>query len=123
MLIYINWLFRIPVLNRFSGITLWPFIFVDRRVLSDSVRNDRLVSHEWIHWAQQLVCYILGGLIFAGVWAAGVHSLWLLLIPFLSFYVLYVLNWVWLRVFRGQDFFTAYRNIWFEKQARRLGAE
>jgi hypothetical protein len=73
-----------------GGIALYPFIFLNRKVVSE--RLPRLLNHERIHIRQQLE---------------------LLVIPF---YILYLINYlINLLVYRSHK--KAYRNIAFEREA------
>jgi hypothetical protein len=71
------------------GMALFPFILIKNR---RDLTNARLLNHERIHIRQQLE---------------------LLVIPF---YVWYLINYAWNRL-KGQDHFTAYWNICFEREA------
>ena len=83
---------RVPqLLQRFSpidigAITLFPFVF-SKELMGNVIRN-----HEAIHFQQQLETGIIG------------------------FYIIYVLNFLWLRL-AGISGPTAYRNLKAEKEA------
>ena len=83
---------RVPaLLSKFSpieigAITLFPFVF-SRQTMGETIRN-----HETIHFQQQLETGIVG------------------------FYIIYVLNYLWLR-FKGLDGPEAYMNLLAEKEA------
>ena len=79
----------------FSGITLYPFVFL--RDSKEEIANkrglsglNRLINHERIHLKQQIE---------------------LLVIPF---YLIYFFNWI-VNLFKNSE--NAYRNICFEKEA------
>lgn len=73
----------------YCGITLYPFIFLNKKELKT---DNRLLNHENIHLRQQLE---------------------LLIVPF---YVWYILEFL-IRYFQYKDWNLAYRNIAFEREA------
>jgi hypothetical protein len=81
---------RIFVFPEHQAICLWPFIVLK----NDNLKKDRsLINHERIHWKQQLE----------------------LLIVF--FYLIYVAEYLYLRLLKRLNHAQAYRNISFEKEA------
>lgn len=75
--------------NGYLGITLYPFVVLKDRTLS---QNTVLVNHERIHLRQQLE---------------------LLVIPF---YLIYIFEFL-IRYYRTKNWYKAYRSISFEKEA------
>ena len=83
-----HWLFRLPVMRNFAGITLWPYI-----LLKGEWTYGRLYRHELCHFRQQERLWIIG------------------------FYVLYVGEFLW-NLVRYRSWMKAYLNISFEIEAR-----
>ena len=77
--------------RNYVGLSLWPFIILKNTALKD---DHVLINHERIHLKQQAE---------------------LLIIPF---YFLYLLEWV-VRSILYLDFYKAYQNISFEREAYR----
>jgi hypothetical protein len=98
MIIYCTWIFRLPMVRNYDGITLFPFIFIRKpnngTWSSEYIRY--LKKHEQVHFKQQLACLVVG------------------------FYVIYLINFLWLFLVRGYSRRFAYHEIWFEQQARRI---
>jgi len=75
----------------YTGITIFPFVFLKSKTL----KHDKvLINHEKIHLRQQLE---------------------LLIIPF---YVFYVIEFI-VRLIQYKKWYTAYRNISFERESYR----
>ena len=70
-----------------SGITLWPFIFIDKK----SEESPVLLNHERIHIRQQLETLIIG------------------------FYLIYIIQFLYYRISNSR--YKAYRKICFEREA------
>ncbi len=81
--------FKYIVPNGFTGITLYPFIFLKQKKLT---KNKTLLNHEKIHLKQQLELLII------------------------FFYLFYVLEWLF-KFIRYKNSYIAYKNISFEKEA------
>ncbi|GAA0871373.1 hypothetical protein GCM10009117_05190 [Gangjinia marincola] len=75
--------------RRFAGVTLWPFIILKRKELA---QDRRFMNHEYIHLRQQLELFIV------------------------PFYLLYFMEYIF-RLIQFRDFYKAYRNISFEREA------
>jgi len=84
MIIYVTF----PKWFSYIGITLWPFIFIDKRFKGSAI----LVNHEKIHLRQQIECLIL------------------------LFYLIYVISYV-IQYIKYRNHDDAYRNIVFEREA------
>ena len=82
-----------PQWFRYSGITLFPFIFINKTL--EGKDNSILINHEKIHIKQQIECLVV------------------------FFYILYLLSFMWqfLKTFNCFSFDKAYRNIIFEREA------
>lgn len=75
----------------YTGITIFPFVFLK----SKSLRHDKvLINHEKIHLKQQLELFII------------------------PFYIFYVFEFT-IRLIQYKKWYTAYRNISFEREAYR----
>lgn len=73
----------------YTGITIFPFVFLKQKAL----KNDMiLINHEKIHLRQQLELFII------------------------PFYVIYVIEF-FVRVIQYKNWYTAYRNISFERES------
>ncbi len=75
--------------GKFTGITIWPFIFV-----SKGKATDTLINHERIHLRQQLECLLI------------------------AFYIIYVFDFLRLLI-RNKSWMYAYKYICFEREAYR----
>ena len=77
---------------KFSGITIWPFIFIrDKVLINDLV----FMNHEKIHMRQQIELLVL------------------------PFYVVYIIEYVF-RLCKYKNKHKAYRNISFEREAYQM---
>ena len=85
----------IPVVSRFlvhkyyNGITIWPFVIMRHKVLKD---NLVFMNHEKIHLRQQLELLIL------------------------PFYLLYTVEFL-MRLIQYKNWYVAYKNLSFEREA------
>lgn len=82
---------------KIGGITLYPFIILRERYRDNpyyQAKAWKIINHESIHLKQQIELLIL------------------------PFYILYVLEYI-VRIFIHGGFNAAYRNISFEKEAKR----
>ncbi len=75
--------------SNYVGLTIWPFIFVKENVYKE---DNVLINHEKIHLSQQKELLIL------------------------PFYIIYFTEWLF-RALLYQDFYRAYKNISFEREA------
>jgi len=100
--------------GKYTAITLWPFIFVNRMM-------KHTVGHESIHWWQQLEVLVLALIIAAAAVLFGASAWWLCAVPF-SYYAIYCLEWL-VRLMIYRDGTEAYRNISHEQEAYMHEAE
>jgi hypothetical protein len=96
----------------YNTITLAAFVctkYNNKEEMPQRIRN-----HECTHARQWVECMLASGVV---IWAlvlfAGISALWFAL-SFLSFYILYVLEWLVKIPFYGKN---AYENISFEREA------
>lgn len=82
-------IFRHVIPKQFIGLTIWPFVFLKSR---DLKRDPVLINHEAIHLKQQLEMLIL------------------------PFFVWYGIEFL-VRLIQHKDWYSAYRNISFEREA------
>lgn len=82
-------IFKHVIPKQFIGLTIWPFVFLKSK---DLKKDPILINHEAIHLKQQLE---------------------LLIVPFFLWYGVEFL----LRLVQYKDWYTAYRNISFEREA------
>ncbi len=75
--------------NNYLGLTIYPFVFLKNRTLK---KDAKLINHETIHLNQQLE---------------------LLILPFFLWYIIEFL----LRLFLYKNWYLAYKNISFEREA------
>lgn len=113
ILIALSWFMSI------GGITLFPFIILRKKYRDDPRYRDRLektINHESIHIKQQQEIIIPSFVILIILnFIVGFVSWWLIpVLGYLSFYVWYVLEWVFKLFKYGTD---SYRNISFEREA------
>ena len=95
--------------GHYTAITLWPWIFVKRMMA-------HTVSHESIHWWQQLeVLAAALALIGAAVALLPASPWWLCLAPAV-YYLIYCAEWL-VRLIIYRDGTEAYRNISHEQEA------
>ena len=97
MIIKTRWIFKY-ILTGYLGITLFPFVFyTDKNIKDNYIGDDRikkLLKHEKRHLKQQII---------------------FLIIPF---YIIYVFNYL-INLIIYKNHIKAYRNILFEKDAKR----
>lgn len=89
MVVLAPWFVKLITLNFARAITLFPFIFLQRK---DDKANQQLINHEQIHLRQQLELFII------------------------PFYLLYLGEYAVGRI-RGMSHYEAYRAISFEQEA------
>ena len=97
----------------FLAITLWPFIFVRSELKAKF--GDVSKNHEKIHGCQQVEVMAVATLIATVTVLFGASAWWFMSIP-VSFYTLYVFEWLVRLVIHGNKR-EAYRNISFEQEA------
>lgn len=81
--------FRYLFYSSYVGLSLWPFIIVRNKSLKE---DKALINHERIHLRQQAELFLV------------------------FFYLLYLTEWI-LKSLYYLDFYRAYRNISFEREA------
>lgn len=90
--------------NGFTAMAVFPFIFVRKdwleRLKSSYTKTwpsvySRVLNHEAIHFAQQIEMLLVGCLIALISIAVFGFTWWFIPIPFILFYVLYGLSWLW----------------------------
>lgn len=109
---YNSWIANHLLLKDYYTITLAAWVFT--RYKSKDEMPQWMRNHECTHARQWVECMLASGVI---IWAlvlfAGISAWWFAL-AFLSFYILYVLEWIIkLPFYRSK----AYRNISFEREA------
>jgi hypothetical protein len=82
-------IFKYIIPNRYSGLTIYPFIFLKNKNLKS---DEILINHENIHLKQQL------------------ELLWLF------FFIWYTIEFT-IRFIQFKNYYIAYKNISFEKEA------
>lgn len=103
----------------YSTMMLFGVIITKKEELTEKVK-----AHEGEHVRQYTDCFVAGfilslviALSFFALDAGTWKLLYLLLIPFLTFYVIYVVEWGYWMI-RKRNFSDAYFSIGFERQAR-----
>ncbi|MBT8395096.1 MAG: hypothetical protein KJN66_09635 [Bacteroidia bacterium] len=77
--------------NGYNGLTIYPFVFLKhKRFAKDAI----ILNHEKIHLKQQLEMLIL------------------------PFYIIYILEFL-INLFRDRNWYVAYKNVSFEREAYR----
>jgi cobalamin biosynthesis protein CobD/CbiB len=118
---------HIPV-KGFSAMSVWPLMFVRKQWVAKIKRvfpnvwdgvYTKMLNHEAIHAEQQREVTIVGLVIMLLIGFVFGFSWWLVLIPLLLFYVLYVLIWLWHLAVNThfENPKDAYRRICFEREA------
>lgn len=97
----------------FLAITLWPFIFVRSELKAKFGDVDE--NHEDIHGCQQVEVMATVAAIVLVAFLFGASVWWFTSVP-VSFYTLYILEWLIRLVVHGNQK-EAYRNISFEQEA------
>lgn len=98
--------------GRFDYMSIYPFIFIKSDI------NKTSMNHELIHAQQQKEISILFACIFTIISIIFGFSLWYLFICATSFYMLYVINWIFEIIAIMWSDKKAYSDIVFEKEAR-----
>lgn len=103
----------------YSTMMLFGVIITKKEELTEKVK-----IHEGVHIKQFIDCFVVGfilsliiALSFFAINAGTWKLLYLLPIPFLTFYAIYVVEWVYWVILR-RNFHEAYRSVAFERQAR-----
>lgn len=98
----------------FKAITIWPLVFVR----SDASKfTDKDKRHETTHLEQQLEVMVVAAIIAVSLSLADVISWWWCFVIPVSFYLIYVLEWIIRIPFCGFDSRLAYYNISTEQEA------
>lgn len=109
---YNSWIARNLLFPSYKTITLAAWVCTKCKSKDEMSQADR--NHECTHARQWVECMIASGVI---IWVlvlfAGISAWWFTL-SFLSFYILYILEWLIKLPFYG---YKAYRNISFEREA------
>lgn len=109
---YNSFIARTLLWKNYNTITLAAWVCtkcISKEEMTQSTRN-----HECTHARQWVECMLASGVI---IWALVLFaniSAWWFTLAFLSFYILYVLEWFIKLPFYGRK---AYRNISFEREA------
>ena len=85
-----HWLFKLPFMSGFAGITLWPYILFRGFPYSEETS---LFRHEVCHFRQQERLWVIG------------------------FYVAYITEFIY-KYLKKRDWMEAYMDISFEREAR-----
>lgn len=122
-----NLFLTILTMGSILGLTLFPFgIYIHKNYLFWEtvmpLRWKKLITHETIHWKQQITLFITGLIItvLAGIiiFICNAFSWWMLsflVFPFLFFYIWYFLEW-FIKLFLP-PYPSAYKDICFECEA------
>ena len=111
---YNSWLANHLLWEGYNTITLAAWVctkFKNKEEMPQSTRN-----HECTHARQWVECMLASGVI---IWALVLFaniSTWWFTLAFLSFYILYVLEY-FIKLIRYRSFSKAYKNISFEREA------
>lgn len=98
----------------FKAITIWPWVFVRSDA---SMFTDKDKRHETTHLEQQLEVMVVAAIIAVSLSLADVISWWWCFVIPVSFYLIYVLEWIIRIPFCGFDSRLAYYNISTEQEA------
>lgn len=109
---YDSWVAKFFLMSGYNTITLGPFVYTKRKVLSQAV-----INHECTHARQWCECAVLSGFV---AWVLAVAlgiSAWWMLLSGVAFYIWYGIEYLVRRWGMAQK--EAYRAVRFEQEARR----
>jgi len=127
IIIFCNWIFKLPESGKRDGLTIYPFIFIRKIIMRNIVNlplyRAQLVTHEKTHAWQNIACIIIGLWVLSVLYLMGVidSKLWVLA-PYGLFYVIYGLMFLYEFAryhFSAKKFESEYRATWFERMARK----
>lgn len=125
-ILYFDWFLKLLSLSWLTkrdwvaGVSLLPVIIL-RKVYKDKP-DAEMINHERIHIQQQVLCLfvmvvavIILEIITGATWLSAV-ALFLIIVPFSSFFILYAINFI-INLIKYRNYDMAYKNIIFEKEA------